>query len=320
MDGHNFGFRSAVLNFNACPHLVCAFNRVLLAVPADHFFDDFLIPDLQCAGASGQDGLSLCLALLGQSHEPSKRAAVGPSHVGLGVRIDVSRVHTDLVVSAAPTPERLSSILYFLRSCLAHDDLSPSMASTCRGKLGFVFASSYYHFGRAALQPLLQREYFDSPPFTFSSPLRCMLQFLSYVLPILPPLDMRLRPETSPPIVVYTDAMFVPRAGLHELRIGWFIYCPLRRRSFHSHYTLPLTFFTQFFAQGQRTYISQGEAVGACAPFLSCPSLFRGRHIVQFQGPNFRTIPVRSPPSSMAMRPSQTWRASSTRSTCLSFS
>ena len=65
MDGHNFGFRSAVLNFNAFPHLVCAIARSFFAVPCDHFFDDFMIVDLQCAGPSGQLALTCSLGLLG---------------------------------------------------------------------------------------------------------------------------------------------------------------------------------------------------------------------------------------------------------------
>ena len=285
LDGHNFGFRSAVLNFNAFPHLVCAIARLFFAVPCDHFFDDFLIVDLKCAGLSGQHALDFTLSLLGQSAEPSKRKPMSDSNVGLGVLIDVSRAHSQFVVFAAPVQERLVSILTFLSSCRTADYMSPAMAASCRGKLGFIFGSSYYRFGRAALQPLLQREYFDAGPFyPFTAALSSMLEFLSFVLPSLPPLAMPLRPDDTPPLIVYTDAMFVPRPYSHPLlRIGWCVFCPVRRRSYVSHRELSPEFFDSFFSPNRRTYISQGEAVGACAPAMSLPALFRNRHVVQFQ-------------------------------------
>ena len=286
MDGHNFGFRSAVLNFNAFPHLVCAMARAFFAVPCDHFFDDFMIVDLQCAGSSGQLALDRTLGLLGQSPEPSKRKHMAPSNVGLGVMIDLSLAHVSLAVHAAPTPERLTSILSYLESCRASDYMSPAMASVCRGKLGFIFATSYYRFGRAALQPLLQREYFDAaaaPSYPFTPPLQSMLSFLSYVLRDLPPLAMPLQPDREPPLIVYTDAMFTPRRGFPLMRIGWVVHCPVRRQTFHSHLEVSEAFFRLLFVPDRRTYIAQGEAIGACAPHLSMPGLFRGRHVVQFQ-------------------------------------
>ena len=66
LDGHTFGFRSAVLNFNAFPHLICAVARVFFNLPVDHFFDDFFIVDSRMAGDSGQRCLDLCLGYLGQ--------------------------------------------------------------------------------------------------------------------------------------------------------------------------------------------------------------------------------------------------------------
>merc|ERR1711920_284729 len=37
------------------------------------------------------------------------------------------------------------------------------------------------------------------------------------------------------------------------------------------------------FACDQLTYIAQGEAVGALAPMLSVPAMFKGRAVLQFQ-------------------------------------
>ena len=280
LDGHNFGFRSSVLNFNAFPHLACALARVFFACPVDHFFDDFLLVDSRRGGSSGQRCLSLSLTLLGQAAEPSKKKGMAGSNVGLGVDIDVSSAHSCLTIFAAPVPERIERVLQFLSDCARQNYLSPAMAASVRGKLGFIFGTSYYRFGRASLQPLIQREYFESS-LAFSPELAAMLEFLIYVMPVLPPLAMSLRPSDVPPLVVYTDAMFTPRRPHPLMRIGWCVHDPISGRSWHSDLELSPAYFT-LFVPGMKTYICQGEGIGAVAPALSLPGLFRGRHVVQF--------------------------------------
>ena len=207
LDGHNFGFRSAVLNFNAFARLVVATARSLLAVPCDQFFDDFLIVDLLGAGDSAQRSLAFALMLLGQRHEPSKRKPSGHAHVGLGVHNDVSFCQSQLVVYAAATSDRISAVLSILCTARAANFLSPGDASSIRGKLGFIFSSSSYRFGRACMQAFSQREYFDTD-YSFSAALVEAHEFLTAVLPSLRPLAMKLVRDTTPPLVVYTDAMY----------------------------------------------------------------------------------------------------------------
>ena len=51
--GHNFGLVSAVVNFNRFPELVTIAMRAIFAAPMEHYFDDFILPDLAAAGDSG---------------------------------------------------------------------------------------------------------------------------------------------------------------------------------------------------------------------------------------------------------------------------
>ena len=92
---------------------------------------------------------------------------------------------------------------------------------------------------------------------------------------------MSLRPSDVPPLVVYTDAMFTPRTPHPLMRIGWCVHDPISGRSWHSDLELSPEYFT-LFVPGMKTYICQGEGIGAVAPALSLPGLFRGRHVVQF--------------------------------------
>ena len=292
LDGHNFGFATAVLNFNAYAKLVVIFARAFLAVPCDQFFDDFLIVDLLKAGSSAQDALAASLSLLGQRHAPPKRKHMARVNVGLGVSVDVSEAHTHMVVRVSPTRERVAAVLATLRQARSANWLLPVVAASVRGKLGFVFSSSAYRFGQAALQPFVQREYFDTD-FAFTWPLVEALEFLEFVLPRMRPLMMRLVRDDVPPLIVYTDAMFQwedeadplhPYAPVRPLlRIGFVVICPKSGARYFSSYELPLWYFTHFFSRDQATYIAQGEAVGALSPKLSLPGVFKGRSVVQFQ-------------------------------------
>ena len=67
------------------------------------------------------------------------------------------------------------------------------------------------------------------------------------------------------------------------LCIGFVVFCPVTRVTVYSYCELPLWYFTRVFAADERTYIAQGEAVGALAPLLSVPALLRGRPAIQFQ-------------------------------------
>ena len=92
---------------------------------------------------------------------------------------------------------------------------------------------------------------------------------------------MPLRPDDTPPIIVYADAMFTPATPTPIVRVGWVVYDPISGATFHSHFLLDRE-YVAFFTPNQRTYIMQAEGIGAVAPALSLPALFRDRHVVQF--------------------------------------
>ena len=108
--------------------------------------------------------------------------------------------------------------------------------------------------------------------FSFSRALAEAHDFLVAVLPSLTSLAMRISRDETPPLVVYTDAMYqweLSTGGCaymkHVLRIGFVVFCPLTSAVFYSHLLLPAWYFTHVFSPDLKTYIAQGEAVGALA-------------------------------------------------------
>ncbi|KAL1526201.1 hypothetical protein AB1Y20_014927 [Prymnesium parvum] len=77
---------------------------------------------------------------------------------------------------------------------------------TCRGKLGFCCQASAFRVGRAAFGILRGHEQSSSTVWTTS--LDILQSFLAVLLPSLPPLVIRMKPDTRRPLQLYTDAAY----------------------------------------------------------------------------------------------------------------
>ena len=110
LPGHNFGLASAVVNFNRYPEFVVVIARAALLVPCDHYYDDFLVPDLDTGGSTARHAIEQLVLMLGSGAprhplhpirspeiDPDKTKPTGPVHSVLGVITDLSQ-------AASPTP------------------------------------------------------------------------------------------------------------------------------------------------------------------------------------------------------------------------
>lgn len=113
-----------------------------------------------------------------------------------------------------------------------------------------------------------------------------MLEFLSFILPRLPPLDVPIEADSRPRAVVYSDAMEAGQVGSREIRIGFVVLVVAEDGSiescFHSHWEIPSEFVLSMFAADRRTYIAQAELLAAIVPYYSLPSVIRGRRVLHF--------------------------------------
>ena len=290
LPGHTFGMASSVLNFNRFPHLLVAMCRTLFAVACDHFFDDYVIVDSDEGGESGQAALAFGHELIGQSVEPKKRKRMAGANVALGQYADVSRVHSEALVVFSPVASRCSTILTALRTAKKRNHLSTGEAGRIRGKLGWVLSAAYARVGRAAAQPLTEREY-SSGSEGWTPALDEMLSFLEVLLaldehgvPRLPPLEVYVRRHPRRPIIVYSDAMFRRlRPGSSELwhdsrglpfsRVGFVVFAPGWPRPFVSRLVLPLWVY-DYLSQDSFTLIQQAELIAAVGVYRTLPHLF----------------------------------------------
>ena len=289
--GHTFGAKSAVLNFNRFPKIMVDMARLLFAVICDQYFDDYMILDILVGADSAQTALGLCHDLVGQSLEPKKSQPMATGNKGLGNLIFMGNVHAEYAVWIMTTTDRREKVLAMLDAARCARHLTPADASTIRGKIGFLLTAAWGKVGRAATQPLLQREYYDTD-YSFSPALDAMCEFFEALLPDLPALCIPIVPDPRPPVVLYTDAMFRRMAGdpavLHRdprgvpvSRIGIVVRDSMTGIDRHSDHALPQWVF-DYLSPTDKTLVMQAEMIAPIAALLSRPDDFAGRSVVLF--------------------------------------
>ena len=285
--GHNFGMTSSVLNFNRFPKLMVAIARSLFALPVDQYFDDYYLTDLKVAGDSGQVALQRLHLLVNRPLDVGKRQLMAGKRVGLGVNIDVSRVHSEWALVVSSKWHRCISILTMLRYARRTRHLPPALASTIYGKLGFVFTTVYGRVGRAAAQPLMERvRYSDSADFTPA--MEHMHDFYEALLPMLPALRVPIYDTGELPIIIYTDASYHRGAdGGHNAYMGYQIIVPAMPDAEGT----PLVIHRgralypaemEAFATDKKTLIMQAEIAAGVWVYYSNVDLLRGKRIIHF--------------------------------------
>ena len=86
------------------------------------------------------------------------------------------------VVTAYPRQRLIESIQDICREALSANILNPGTAAKLAGKLSFAASAMFNRLGRAAMRPIIQREYFDQPPFTLSRALGRSLCYIFFML------------------------------------------------------------------------------------------------------------------------------------------
>jgi len=302
--GHNFGLRCVVVSFNRFTELTATVMRVYHGVPCEHFYDDYMCPDVAIAHSSGIRALIMLHEDLGDEDPaplrirapllaPDKTKFPSPTNVGLGVFVDLSAVHTEYTVSFSPREGRVDEIMRIFTDSIRADCLEPTTAAILVGKLGFVCRTAYGKVGRAALLPLIQRHNHDSTC-EITLALHQSYDFFRALLPNLPPLTLPIALDTRPAILLYTDASFhnlkvskrrdacssklqhrwTGRMGyvLHDFHTGVFYYGT----------ATPSRAIVRSFSPNKKTYIAQLEALAAISVYFTFPELFMGRRVNHF--------------------------------------
>ena len=180
------------------------------------YYDDANIVDSQHARGQGQACFATLAECIGMPFAAEKRQTMRVASTFLGIEHDFSEAHTTGIVHIRPRPKLQEDILFLVDASLAGDRLTPGQASKLRGKVSFAATAMYAKVGRAAMRPLVQREYSDMPPWKLSRTLSLALEYIRELIVHLPPRVILVRPPRKAIVSVASDAQAetnTPSAG-----------------------------------------------------------------------------------------------------------
>jgi hypothetical protein len=299
MPGHPFGCVSSVMSFNRHAESIAVVARSL-GVPTEHYYDDFILPDVIAGGDTAAALLEAVVAGLGDgkplgtplprhsfSLDEKKKQAAASINVVLGVETDLT--NAGYVIFRA-TASRRHAILEMWRAARAAGRLTSAMASSLLGKLGFALTATFGRVGRAATLALVQRVHYDTDE-SFTPALEQAHDFFEALLgerpdgtPRLPDMKAPTRGTGRQPLLVYTDASFSRKRNREECeehsdiisRLGFVLHDPeawddqLQRRGVTLYAdAVPSVGVLSTFSPNLKTYISQLEALAALTVFTA---------------------------------------------------
>ena len=183
--------------------------------------------------------------------------------------------------------------------------LTSSQAARLRGKLYFLTTTSYGRVGRAPLQALVKRQYFDkgAKAVEVGSPLHKCLQFFLALLDFIRPRVVSADPDGRDALLIWTDAMFEaardgadyvetwvePEDGgepqcfyLGKACVAYVVFDPVSREWIHGSEDVGLDIIRKF-VPGKKTYIGQLESLAAAAVYFSIPREWLiGREVIHW--------------------------------------
>ena len=123
-----------------------------------NYFDDHVTIEPSFTEGSGQYALGHLARLCGFLFDTqNKHVPMAPLLTYLGVQHDLSRVPAG-IVTLRILEDRREALVDACREVLRLGRLSSGAAASLRGKLYFAATTAYGRVGRAALQPILQRQ------------------------------------------------------------------------------------------------------------------------------------------------------------------
>ena len=229
MYGCPFGMSSAVLNFNRLPALCIAAARRCMGVMSGAFFDDNIGIDIAAGRGSGEDGVVQVFEGVGGALAPPKAMPPASRRVFCGIDSDLGHAARTGEVVMYVKPFVKEDLVEAMDRCMNEGVLTAAKAAKLRGGLGWSATASYGKCGRIGQAALADRQYRDKHVTCITPAIEKAFQFFKLLLEVVPPKRVRVVGAQGPPVVIYSDAYFVPYSEqLPEdgvrCRLGWVLF------------------------------------------------------------------------------------------------
>ncbi len=126
---------------------------------------------------------------------------------------DLREAIAEGVVRFKPKCDLLRKVHGMIMEALHANRLTPGEASKLRGTLGFLVRETWGNVARGGMSPLIQREFSDSPPWSWSRAIEASFEFHLAVLAMDAPRTMQVSGAVRPLVVVASDGAFEEATG-----------------------------------------------------------------------------------------------------------
>lgn len=261
--GLPFGSAAAVLQFNRYPILIAHFLAAFFGICCASYYDDYDVAEPKYSVHNAQFVLRRVHELLGFSLDPAKHVRAQISGVPfLGVISDFAHFSEGKIFLRVK-PDRVQKVVSIMQAMIARGSVSPSEASSLRGKLFFCVLAAFNKLGRAPLRVLTARQYARVSHMT-DELLEC-LHFFIALIPNMRPRVIDLLERLRPLLLLWTDAMFTGGAG----SLGLIAFDVETSQFYYSYYYVPAWIYS--FWRPLATYIGQLEILAVLFAYITLP-------------------------------------------------
>ncbi len=205
-----FGQGSSVYSFERWSAFLEAAPRRLLWLMWVTYVDDGSLVDLTAAKGSGQALIHEFFDAIGTGLSPEKRGWMSQQSTFLGVEHTFKDLVQRHVVSFWPKEAIEEVIRAQILEFRASRRCAPGEASKFRGVTGFASEAQFGQLGRAPMRPFKLRQYWDTPPWLFTTTMERSADFIEMLLNLRLEREVHVAPGGRKALVVASDAQVEP--------------------------------------------------------------------------------------------------------------
>ena len=274
--GQVFGKASAVVIFHRPQRFAQSLSRRWLMVLMSMYFDDATVQDFQAARGRGQRYMGDLFEMLGIPFADDKHVELSQEADFLGLDHTVGPCFATGVVKFRPRTRLREKVQNLTEEMLQTKTCTPAGAGKLRGLTGFTMCGHFGKVGRTGQQSILQRQYWDSEPWSLSHGLERAIIYAQQLSQLDLSREVRLFADPRSPIAIASDgrldesgpptiAVVLVDSWL-RIRVSWVA-------------TIPMELISRWSAISDK-YIALVEQAAVVMGIVEALPLIRGRNVL----------------------------------------
>ncbi len=218
--------------------------------------------------------------LLGFKLDPEKTQVPARIAMVLGVAISTEALASERMLKVEPKPTRIRNLCEMIDLVIHQGALSPNMAASLSGKFGFLCSTMFGKVGRCCSAALRARQYGPQEDFSLTPQLLTSLNLMRKFALTSPSRKLLLN-NSSPPMIIYTDASDVPERQPDRWVVGAVLVDVTENCSLHhTHWVVPQEIIDKWIPK--QSYMGQLETLACPLALYTWSAKLRRKRVLLF--------------------------------------